>query len=133
MIASKNEQYDRIQRLCDERRMTATSLCRAIGISQGILGDLKSGRTKKLSATNLSKIADYFHVTTDYLITGRDAKEEAERAEQLINGDPELTEYLQQLSERSEMRMLFHVTKHATKEQIEAIVRMVESLQTPEE
>ena len=126
-----NEQFERIQRLCDERGIRPTHLCRAIGISQGILGDLKSGRTKKLSATNLSKIANYFHVTTDYLITGKDAKEEAARAEELINGDPELTEYLQALADREELRMLFHVAPRATKEQIEAIVRMLETL-TPE-
>lgn len=43
--------------------------------------------------------------------------------------EPELREYLDQLRNRDEMRMLFSVTKGATKEQVEAIVKMIESMQ----
>jgi CHASE3 domain sensor protein len=79
-----------------------------------------------VNAVTAEKLARYFGVSVGYLLGTQEDPAE------LVNDDPELTEYLQQLSERSEMRMLFHVTKHATKEQIEAIVRMVESLQPPE-
>lgn len=70
----------------------------------------------------LLKLAEYFDVSVDYLLRG-------EQKKPLVNDDEELTEYLDELRGRSEMRMLFSVTKSATKEQIEAIVKMVESMQ----
>ena len=83
------------------------------------------GRRESVNAKTAKKIADYFNVTVESLLN---EKSPSPKSEELINGDPELTEYLEELSTRSEMRMLFHVTKNATKEQIEAIVKMVESM-----
>ena len=40
-----------------------------------------------------------------------------------------LAEYLEELKNRPDKRMLFSVTKNATKAQIEAIVRMIEEMQ----
>ena len=44
-------------------------------------------------------------------------------------GVAELAEYLEELKNRPDKRMLFSVTKNATKAQIEAIVRMIEEMQ----
>lgn len=130
--------YARIKRLCDEKGVRGATMSRQTGLSPNFLTELKSGRKKSVNAGTAEKLARYFGVSVDYLLGVQDDRAEPGNSArddpaELVNGDPELTEYLQQLSERSEMRMLFHVTKHATKEQIEAIVRMVESLQTPEE
>ena len=43
-----------------------------------------------------------------------------------------IAEYLEELRSRPEKRMLFSVTKNATKAQIEAIVRMIEEMQQGE-
>ena len=43
--------------------------------------------------------------------------------------DEEIREYLEQLKARSEMRMLFRMTKDATKEDIEKVVRVFEAFQ----
>ncbi|WP_312281765.1 helix-turn-helix transcriptional regulator [Oscillibacter sp.] len=43
--------------------------------------------------------------------------------------DEDLRDYLDELRNRPEMRMLFSTTKNATKAQIEAIVKMVEEMQ----
>lgn len=45
----------------------------------------------------------------------------------LINEDEELTEYLEELKNRPEMRMLFSLTKGATKEDVEKAVRIIEA------
>lgn len=60
--------YTIIETLCTRRGIRPGTLCKDLGISRGILSDLKAGRTKKLSAENLSKIAAYFGVPTDYLL-----------------------------------------------------------------
>ena len=65
--------YGIIEQLCTEKGIKPGRLCSDLGISRGTLGDLKAGRTKKLSSENISKIANYFGVTTDYLL-GKDNK-----------------------------------------------------------
>ena len=50
----------------------------------------------------------------------------------MVNADPELTEYLQQLRDRPELRMLFSLTKNATKQDVEAAVRIIEALRAPD-
>lgn len=114
--------YENIRALCEAKGVKGATMCREIGLSPNLMTELKSGRKKSVNAMTAEKIAKYFGVSVGYLL----GTEEEPR--ELINDDPALTEYLQQLSERSEMRMLFHVTKHATKEQIEAIVNMVEAM-----
>ena len=62
------ELYDRIASLCSEKGIKPGRMCNDLGISRGNMGDLKAGRTKTLSAKNLKAIADYFSVSTDYLL-----------------------------------------------------------------
>ena len=50
-----------------------------------------------------------------------------------MNGDAELTGYLEELRDRPELRMLFSVTKNATKEDVEAAVRIIEALRSRNE
>ena len=52
--------------------------------------------------------------------------------EETVNADPELTEYLSVLRDRPEMRMLFSLTKDATKEDVETAVRLIEALRGKE-
>jgi len=51
-----------------------------------------------------------------------------EKEKPLVNDDKELTEYLEILKTRPEMRMLFQLSKDATKEDVEATVRIIEAL-----
>lgn len=66
--------YKTIEYLCSENGVNITTMCSESGASRGSLTDLKMGRKQSLSAETLSKIADYFGVTVDYLLTG-DQKE----------------------------------------------------------
>lgn len=65
-----DEMYGRIEKLCEAEGITVGKMCSELGISRGTLGDLKAGRTKKLSADNLSKIAKRFSVPSDFILTG---------------------------------------------------------------
>ena len=98
-------------------------MCLDLGLSKSTLSDLKNGRTKGISTSTAQKIASYFGVTVDYLLG-----EEEQKEKPLVNGDEELTEYLEVLKTRPEMRMLFQLSKDATKEDVEAAVRIIEAL-----
>ena len=65
-----SELYKRIEDLCKIHNQTITTMCKESGASRASLSDLKMGRNQKLSAETLSKIAKYFGVTIDYLLTG---------------------------------------------------------------
>lgn len=115
--------YENIIQLCTEHGIKGGKMCTDLGISKGLLTDLKMGRRTGISATNAQKIASYFGVTVGYLLGEEDEKEKP-----LINDDEELTEYVQLLKTRPEMRMLFQLSKDATKEDVEAAVRIIEAL-----
>ena len=50
-----------------------------------------------------------------------------------VNSDIDLTEYLEWLAKRPELRMLFSVTKDATKADVEKAVRIIEALRNEEQ
>jgi transcriptional regulator with XRE-family HTH domain len=53
-------------------------MCRDTDIARGNLSDLKMGRTKELSAKNIKKIADYFGVSVDSLVSDLSSCDECE-------------------------------------------------------
>ena len=59
---------ERISALCSQNKITPGKLCSEIGISRGILSDLKAGRKKTLNAETAYKIAKYFGVSVGYLL-----------------------------------------------------------------
>ena len=113
---------ERIETLLRERGISGARMSAELGMSRSFMTELRKGRAKGVSAETAARIADYLGVTTDYLL----GKAEDPGP---VNGDEELTEYLEELRSRPEKRMLFSVTKNATKAQIEAIVRMIEEMQ----
>jgi transcriptional regulator with XRE-family HTH domain len=60
--------YNNIIALCEEKGIKGGKLCTDIGMSKGILTDLKMGRQTGISAANAQKIASYFGVSVGYLL-----------------------------------------------------------------
>lgn len=127
-----NNLYERIFFLCTENGIKPGKMCADLGISRGNISDLKMGRIESLSADKLAKIATYFKVSVDYLLTGEETKKaptDGERDHAIDHVDEELKDYLDELRNRSEMRMLFSVARNANKQKIEAIVKFIEGLE----
>lgn len=115
--------YARIENMCKSAGTNITTMCRESGVPRSALSDYKAGRIKSLSADKLSKIANYFGVSIDYLLGNTEQKEKP-----LVNEDEELTEYLDELKNRPEIKMLFSLAKGATKEDVEKAVKIIETL-----
>ena len=60
--------YETIQTLCEERSIKMGFLCGELGLSRGLMTDLKMGRKKGVNAQTAQKIADYFGVSVGYLL-----------------------------------------------------------------
>ncbi|MBO5746121.1 MAG: helix-turn-helix transcriptional regulator [Clostridia bacterium] len=114
--------YKRIEELCKRQGTDITKMCRELNIPRSSLSELKSGRAKSISADKVAKIANLFGVSALYITDG------IEEEKPLVNNNEELTEYLEELKNRDEMRMLFSVTKNCTKEEVEQAVRIIEAL-----
>lgn len=100
--------------------------CDNIGLPANITSEWQRGKCKSYEHY-LYKIADVYGVSVEWLKGETD--DPSPKNLPLKNESAELVEYLQELATRSEMRMLFSVSKSATKEQIEAIVHMIEAMQ----
>lgn len=65
---SMNTLYEHISTLCTQQGITPGKLCTDLGLSRGLITDLKMGRKKDLYATTAYKIAKYFGVSVGYLL-----------------------------------------------------------------
>ena len=64
--------YDRIEYLCKKEGSNVTQMCLDLKICRVNLCNLKSGRTKCLSADTVLRIARYFGVSPYYIVYGDD-------------------------------------------------------------
>mgnify|MGYP004647298783 FL=1 len=115
--------YDTYLALCQRKNVSPTRAALEIGLSKSTPTTWKK-RGLTPQGETLNKIAAYFGVSVGYLL-GNEPKEKA--AIDVVDDD--LQEYLDELRNRPEKRLLFSVTRHATKSQIEAIVKMIEEMQ----
>ena len=60
--------YETILSLCEDRDIRPGKFCSDLGISRGLMTDLKMGRKKGVSAETAQKIAAYFGVSVGYLL-----------------------------------------------------------------
>lgn len=85
--------YENIIALCNKRGIKGGKLCTDIGMSKGILTDLKMGRQTGISATNAQKIAAYFGVSVGYLLGEETEKAPTVSGERDILDDVDLAFY----------------------------------------
>ena len=67
-----NDLYENIQSLCQEKGIRPGFLCSELGLSRGLMTDLKMGRKKGINAQTAQKIAAYFGVSVGYLLGQED-------------------------------------------------------------
>ena len=60
--------YKTIEKLCEGKGIRPGRLCDDLGLSRGLMTDLKMGRKKSVSAQTAQKIATYFQVTVAQLL-----------------------------------------------------------------
>ncbi len=65
--------YETISALCQQQGIRPGRLCDELGISRGLMTDLKMGRKKSVSAETAQRIASYFGVSVAYLLGQQEA------------------------------------------------------------
>lgn len=105
--------YENIAALCEEKGIKGAKLCNDIGMSKGILTDLKMGRRSGVSAVTAQKIASYFGVSVGYLL-GEEEKEKKPTVE-----DDELSE---------NMKLLIDFAKTVPEDKLELVLKVMKSI-----
>lgn len=130
----------RIKKAFEETGMSYTEFEKKTGISKSALQRYASGATKKIPIDAIEKIALALGVTASYLMGWDKAQPESDSAIEVrdeeggvIVLDNDTLEYIDSLRKRPEMKMLFSVSKKATKEDIIKAVRIIEALRDESE
>ena len=79
--------YETIDKLCQERGIRPGRLCADLGISSGLLTDLKMGRKKGVNAETARKIADYLGVSVGYLLGQNEPRDVLDEVDVAFYGD----------------------------------------------
>lgn len=79
--------YENILSLCESRGIKGGKMCTDLGISKGLLTDLKMGRRTGVSAMTAQKIAAYFGVSVGYLLGEETGQAPAEIGKRPVSED----------------------------------------------
>ena len=115
--------YKIFQYLLDLNNVSVADVCRATGISQSTMSNWKS-RDTCISVKNAQKIADYFGVSLEYLMTGKDEPKESQSGKTYYFDD-ETAEAAQELFEDRDLRMLFDAAKGSRPEDLKIAADML--------
>ena len=118
----KMDVVQRVKAICRERGISVSKLERECGFGNAYLTNLRAG---KMPADRLQKVADYFGVSTKYLLTG-------EEDEETYYIDPESKEMAQDIYDNSDLRLLFDAARGCTPDQLRLLQQMAESWKTGE-
>ena len=77
--------FNRFKALCDEKNISVYRACTDIGLNRSAVAKWKAGG--RPNGTTAAKLADYFGVTTDYLLEQSDARVSGEPARTVSDDD----------------------------------------------
>ena len=117
---------ERIRELREERGLTQKELAEAIGVDRTAIAKYESGASGAKSEM-LEKLANYFGVTTDYIL-GRTNEKTPAPVVQSGGEEEEIREYLQRIKDDPQFRLMFDLSRTATLEEIKATVAFIKAL-----
>jgi len=118
--------YEIFEQLLQSFGVSAYKVAKDTGVTQSTLSDWKRGRSTP-KAENMKKLADYFKVSVDYLMTG----EEMEGGEKYYLND-KTAEMAQKIFENKDLRVLFDAAQDATPEDLKTTYDMLAALKKKE-
>ncbi|MCQ4934997.1 helix-turn-helix domain-containing protein [Anaerotignum propionicum] len=126
--------YENFKKLLDKRGITIYKFCKDTGISESTIYTWKK-KQSQISGELGKKICDYFEVSFDYLMTGKEPEPTVtvvDEENNIIVLDDDTLELIDSLRSKPEMKMLFSVSKNATPEDIIKTIKIIEALRDKE-
>lgn len=79
--------YESIEALCAQKGIRPGRLCNDLGLSRGLITDLKMGRKKTVNAETAQKIAAYFGISVGQLLGQQDNGDILDQVDVAFYGD----------------------------------------------
>ena len=117
--------YEIFLRLLNEKGLTVADVSRATGISQSTMSNWKI-RNNILSPKYLKKVADFFGVSTDYLL-GTETEHESTTGKKYYFSD-ETAEAAQELFDDPDLHALFSMAKDSGPDNVRFVTEMLRRL-----
>ena len=118
--------YEVFEQLLQKFGVTTADVCKATGIGQSTMSNWKN-RRNLISGKNAQLIADYFGVSVDYLMTGK----EKDGGEIYYLND-ETREIAQAVFENPDLRSLFDMSRKMPPERLKAHIDFIKNLYNQE-
>jgi transcriptional regulator with XRE-family HTH domain len=71
---SKVKIHETLKRLASDRKINIKDLSKSVGIPHSTLSTYFAGRKATYQAEHLIRLSEYFQVTTDFLLTGKNSE-----------------------------------------------------------
>ena len=121
--------YEVFKKLCEDAGVRPREVSKETGVSEAALSSWKRGRyTPKID--KLQAIADFFGVTTEYLLTGKQAPIKTEYGE--YHFTEETAKAAQEIFENKELRLLFSSARDADPEDLKTVHNLLLALKRKE-
>ena len=115
--------YSRFEELRKQKGITKKFISEHLGRSTSLCQGWKEGKSEP-NRDQLLYVAKLLGTTPEYL-TG-----ETDEKKPLVNNDEELTDLLERVRDDPDLRMLFSITKGATKEDIQKAIKIIQMLKS---
>lgn len=122
---------DRLKECRGRKEISQRELASVLNLSPSTIAMYETGQ-REPDAETLSKIADFFGVSIDYLIGRTDTPTPADKIADSLSDDPELLEFWDELREREDLKLLFKQTKEMSPEDVKKIIRIIKAIEDEE-
>ena len=120
--------HENLKKVRKSKGLTQKALSEKLGVALSTVAMWETG-SRQPDYQTLNRIADFFGVSFDELLEDQSEKQAMRDDEIYISyEDDEVFSIRELLRTRPEMKMLFSVSKNATKEDIERTVAIIEAL-----
>ena len=109
--------YDTYALLKEKMNVTDYQVSKATGISRSTLSEWKKGKYE-LKSDKIQKIADFFEVSVEYLLTGKHSEKESISGQKYYFDD-DTAQKAQELFDNPDMRILFDAARDSRPEDLQ--------------
>lgn len=123
---------DRIRELREDMGMSGKAFSAAMSVTASAVSQWELNKTLPDFAM-LERIADFFRVSTDYLLVRTDDKRILSQiVTEAVDMDPELKQFWHVFLSRQDLRVAFRTLKDLTPETLRQVVRIAKVIETDE-
>ncbi|MCX7779647.1 MAG: helix-turn-helix domain-containing protein [Negativicutes bacterium] len=127
---------EKLKSLREQKGITQQEMADILGIARGTYAHYEIDRREPDNAT-LARLADFFGVTTDYLLgrTDNPSDPNAEaiaKIDDALAGDPELLAFWEETKKRPDLQLFLKQVKSATPKAIKQMIAIIKAIEDEE-